>query len=84
MTGPARKLATLADLDALPATWRGEIIDGELHAYPWYIDPEARVLTVSRLADGKWVELGVHAADAKVRAEPFDAIEVELGAQSAS
>jgi Uma2 family endonuclease len=34
---PARKLdrpATLADLDALPRTWRGEILDGTLYAFP--------------------------------------------------
>jgi hypothetical protein len=36
------------------------------------------VLTVSRLEDGRWVELGVHPADARVRAEPFDAIEIAL------
>ncbi len=33
----AKKLvpgATLADLEALPRTWRGEIIDGTLHAFP--------------------------------------------------
>jgi Uma2 family endonuclease len=173
--------ATLADLDALPTTWRGEIIDGELHAFPrpsfthanfegsvlenlrspfqrgrggpggwwiitepgiqlarspefspdlggwrktrmphpprtgpvtvvpdwicevlspstrnhdlvkkrrfyaeigvaflWYIDPPARALTVSKLQDGRWVELGVHGPDEKIRAEPFDAIEIDL------
>jgi len=173
--------ATLADLEALPPTWRGEILDGELHAFPrprsfhvdlegsvldvlrgpfhkgrggpggwwiliepgiqiprspefspdiggwrrsrmpslpakgpitlvpdwiceilspstrgydlitkrrfyaeigvpylWYIDPDARALTVSKLQDGRWVELGVHGPDEKIRAEPFDAIELDL------
>jgi hypothetical protein len=42
------------------------------------VDPDPRVLTVSRLEEGRWVELGVHAADAKVRAEPFGAIEIDL------
>jgi Uma2 family endonuclease len=46
----------------------------------WYIDPRDRVLTVSRLVDGKWVELGVHGRDEKVRAEPFDAVEIDLAA----
>jgi Uma2 family endonuclease len=181
MSAPVRKPATLADLEALPPTWRGEIIDGDLHAFPrpaavhstieaavsgdlqipfqrgrggpggwwilvepgvavadspefspdvagwkrdhlpalpakgritvapdwvceilspatrsydlvvkrafyarigvrwaWYIDPEARVLTVSRLEEGKWVELGVFGVDAIVRAEPFDAIAIDL------
>lgn len=181
---PARKLgrpATIADLEALPATMRGEIIDGELYAFPrprarhgsletslaadlhrpfqqrrggpggwwilvepgvevarspefspdlagwrrerlprlpddapiavvpdwiceilspstrgydllvkrrfyaeigvghlWYVDPEVRSLTVSRLVGGKWLELGVHGPTEKVRAEPFDAIEIDL------
>jgi Uma2 family endonuclease len=45
----------------------------------WYVDPEARALSVSRLSDGKWLELGVYGPTGKVRAEPFDAIEIELG-----
>lgn len=178
---PAKKPATYADLEALPPTWRGEIIDGELYAFPrpsaihsnvesavsgelhgpfqrsrggpggwwilvepgitvlespefspdlagwrrerlptlpktgpipvvpdwvcevlspstraydltikrpfyarigvqwcWYIDPESRLLTVSKLVDGRWVELGIHPATATVRAEPFEAIEIVL------
>lgn len=182
----AKKLdrpATLADLEDLPPTWRGEIIDGELYAFPrpraphagaestlvgelwgpfqrgrggpggwwilaepgiqidrapeispdvagwkrerlptlpvdepirvapdwvceilspstrgydlvvkrrfyadaavthlWYIDPEARTLAVSRLHEGKWLELGVYGPEGLVRAEPFDAIEIDLAA----
>lgn len=45
----------------------------------WYVDIEARALTVSRLVDGKWVELGVYGGDEKIRAEPFEAIEIDLG-----
>jgi Uma2 family endonuclease len=178
----ARRPATLADLEQLPATWRGEIIDGELYASPrpnaihsnvetacaedlrgpfhrgrggpggwwilvepgitvpespefspdlggwkrdrlprlpegtridvvpdwvcevhsrstraydlavkhpfyarigvrwsWYVDTEARVLTVSRLEESKWIEHAVHAGDVRVRFEPFDAIEIDLG-----
>ena len=44
----------------------------------WYIDPEARVLTVSRLENGKWVELSAHRSDEKIRAEPFEAVEIDL------
>lgn len=44
----------------------------------WYIDPDARTLTVSRLEGGRWLELGVHGGDQVVRAEPFDAIEIPL------
>ncbi len=35
---------------------------------------------VRRLEGGRWLELGTLADEAKVRAEPFDAIELELGA----
>lgn len=46
----------------------------------WYIDPEARSLTVSRLYEGRWLELGVFCDDEQVRAEPFDSVEIELAA----
>ena len=45
----------------------------------WYIDPEARTLAVSRLHEGHWLELGVYGDNDCVRAEPFDAVEIELG-----
>jgi Uma2 family endonuclease len=44
----------------------------------WLIDPVAQVLEVYRLERGAWHVVGVHAGDAKVRAEPFDAIELDL------
>lgn len=39
---------------------------------------EARTLTVSRLAGGHWLELGVHGGEQVVRADPFEAIELAL------
>lgn len=44
----------------------------------WYVDPEARALVVSKLIDGRWVELGTWGPDEKVRAEPFEAVEIDL------
>jgi Uma2 family endonuclease len=44
----------------------------------WYVDPEARTLTVSRLEAGRWVELLVCGGDDRVRAEPFEAVELDL------
>ncbi len=44
----------------------------------WIVDPEAQLLTVSRLQDGRWSELATFAGDVKVRAEPFDAVELNL------
>ncbi len=45
----------------------------------WYIDPAARSLTVSRLHEGRWLELAVHCDSVRVRAEPFEAVEIDLG-----
>lgn len=47
-------------------------------SHAWYIDPEARTLTVSRLFEGQWLEIGVYGRDQRVRAEPFAAIEIDL------
>lgn len=45
----------------------------------WFIDMEARTLSVSELSNGRWVELGVYGEDDVIRAAPFDAIELSLG-----
>ncbi len=44
----------------------------------WLVNPLARTLEVYRLAGGRWVLLATHEGEARVRAEPFDAIELEL------
>jgi Uma2 family endonuclease len=44
----------------------------------WYVDAAARALTVSRLQAGHWLEVGVHGGRDKVRAPPFDAVEIDL------
>jgi Uma2 family endonuclease len=44
----------------------------------WYIDPVRRELEVCRLVDGKWLQLGVYGPDEKVRAEPFEDVEIDL------
>jgi Uma2 family endonuclease len=45
----------------------------------WLIDPEQRVLTALALREGLWLELGVFDEEAKVRIEPFTAVELEVG-----
>jgi Uma2 family endonuclease len=45
----------------------------------WFVDPLAKTLEVYRLDAGHWVEVATFEADAVVRAQPFDAIELELG-----
>lgn len=48
--------------------------------HSWLVDPDARTLEVYRLEGDKWLQLSVHAEDERVRAEPFDAVELEVGA----
>jgi Uma2 family endonuclease len=44
----------------------------------WYVDVEARSVTVSQLRDGAWVELAVHGDDERVRLQPFAEVEHDL------
>jgi len=44
----------------------------------WLVNPEARTLEVYRSSEERWLLLATHASDAIVRAEPFDAIELDL------
>lgn len=50
---------------------------GVRHA--WLVDPIARTLEVLRLEGDRYLIVSSHADDAHVRAEPFDAVELELG-----
>jgi len=46
--------------------------------HAWLINPSTRTLEVFRREGGNWVLAATHADDAIVRAEPFDAIEIDL------
>lgn len=46
----------------------------------WLVDPIAQTLEVFRLDRGLWTQVAAWRDDAVVRAEPFDAIELELAA----
>ncbi len=48
--------------------------------YVWLVDPVGRTLEVFQLRDGQWLELGAWSGEDTIRAAPFDAIELELGA----
>jgi Uma2 family endonuclease len=48
-------------------------------SHGWLIDPILQTLEVFRFEPGRWVVLGVYAQSAKVRAEPFSEIELDLG-----
>ena len=49
-------------------------------AHAWLVDPLAHTLEVMSLESGRWAQRDRYDGEAKVRAAPFDAIEVELGA----
>jgi Uma2 family endonuclease len=51
---------------------------GVRHA--WLVDPLARTLEVLRLEGAHWTLIDTHTGEAVVRAEPFEAVELELGA----
>lgn len=45
----------------------------------WLVNPIERLLEALRLEATRYLILGAHRDDAKIRVEPFDAIELELG-----
>ena len=49
-------------------------------AHAWLVDPLRQTLEVLALESGRWSRLALHEGRANVRALPFDAIELELGA----
>ncbi len=50
------------------------------HGVPhlWFVDPVAKTLEVFGLESGAWVVRGLYGEDEKVRAEPFQEVELEL------
>jgi Uma2 family endonuclease len=47
-------------------------------AHAWLVDPLQQTLEVLRLESERWSLVATHEANAKVRAEPFDALELAL------
>jgi Uma2 family endonuclease len=44
----------------------------------WLLNPDARTLEVFRLRGGEWVVSAVHTGETPVRAEPFEAVELDF------
>lgn len=66
---------TTLDLDLdrkLPAYARHRV------AWLWLVDPEKRRLEVFARDAGSWTLLGSHQGDARIHAEPFEAVEIDL------
>jgi len=49
----------------------------EVVPHLWFVEPLQEMLEIYRLEAGRWVVLGTHAGDDAVRAEPFEAVELE-------
>ena len=48
-------------------------------AHAWLVHPLAHTLEVLSSESGRWTQLGKYEGEVKVRAAPFEAIELELG-----
>jgi Uma2 family endonuclease len=44
----------------------------------WLVEPLAKTIEVYRLENGRWVVASTHTGSESVRAEPFDAVELEI------
>jgi Uma2 family endonuclease len=69
-----------ASTEALDRGKKLRIYAREGVAHAWLLDPLRQTLEVLRLESGSWIEVATHEGRAGVRAAPFDAIELELGA----
>jgi Uma2 family endonuclease len=49
-------------------------------AHAWLVNPVLQTLEVLTLSSGRWTVVATHEDAEPVRAEPFDAVELELGA----
>ncbi len=63
---------------ALDRVDKAPIYAKERVGHLWLVDPLARTLEILRLDGATYRVAAVHKDDAKVRAEPFDAIELDL------
>jgi len=64
--------AALDRVEKLPIYARHQV------AHAWLVDPRAQTLEVFKLTAAQWLLLGTYRDQVKVRAEPFDAIELDL------
>jgi hypothetical protein len=47
-------------------------------SHVWLLNPIAETMEIYRLEGGRWLLLATSVGDATIRAEPFDAIELDL------
>ncbi len=63
----------------LDRTQKKSVYAREGIAFLWFVNPLVRTLETLQLIDGRWVDVGTFSDDARPRALPFDAIELDLG-----
>lgn len=64
--------------EAIDRGKKGAIYAREGVSHLWFINPISETLEVLTLVDGRWTLVAAHVGNAVVRAEPFDAVEVDL------
>ena len=64
--------------DAVDRSRKMRVYARERVGHLWIVDPILRTLEVYRLEDGRWIVAGTHAGTEQVRAEPFDAVALEM------
>jgi Uma2 family endonuclease len=64
--------AAMDRVDKLPIYGRHHV------THAWLLDPLAQTLEILRLTQQRWLLVGTHYGAAKVRAEPFETLELEL------
>jgi Uma2 family endonuclease len=56
-----------------------QVYSREQVGHLWLVDPLAQILEVYRRTSELWTRVSVHTSEDRIRAEPFEAIELELG-----
>lgn len=64
--------------EAMDRTCKTRIYAREGVRHLWFVNPPPRTLEVLRLEAGRWVLVATYSGNEVVRAEPFDAIELEI------
>jgi Uma2 family endonuclease len=64
----------------LDRTRKLDVYRRERVPFVWLVDPIARTLEVLRLEGNAWLVAGNHGGDEKIRAAPFEAVEIDLAA----
>jgi len=66
--------------ETIDRTKKLRIYARERVAHAWLLDPLRQTLEVLSLKSGTWTTRAIHEGRSSVRAEPFEAVELELGA----